>query len=327
MDPNNHKILYLPAGRKFYRQNDLSAIALTGEWDAISTGWTQFPDTLTTGQFTAIGVSEAAPTHRVYLGTSNNKIFRIDNAHTGTPAMTALVPPSGMPLDAYVNCLAVDPTNADRVVLVYSNYAVYSVFLSEDAGATWKKVGGNLEASVAGTGAGSSVRWVSMLPQDNGKIKYFCGTSTGLYSADTLRLHATGQAGTVWALEGPNEIGSSVVDFVDVRRSDGYVIAATHSNGIFGANFQTGSSSVEPQALHAVRVSPNPAAAVAGFRVEGPNLAHNRLRIFDLKGNLVRETAFSGNQTDLNIQDWSAGVYVWEMTGKGWRKSGKLVKE
>ncbi|HAD11884.1 MAG TPA: hypothetical protein DCF33_05530 [Saprospirales bacterium] len=327
MDPNNHKILYLPAGRKLYRQNDLSAIALTGEWDAISTGWTQFPDTITSGQFTAIGVSEAAPAHRVYLGTSNNKIFRIDNANTGTPAMTALVPPSGMPIDAYVNCLAVDPTNADRVVLVYSNYAVYSVFLSEDAGASWKKVGGNLEANVAGTGAGSSVRWVSMLPQDNGKIKYFCGTSTGLYSADTLRLHATGQAGTVWALEGPNEIGSSVVDFVDVRRSDGYVIAATHSNGIFAANFQTGSSSNEPQSLHAVRVSPNPASSVASFRVDGPNLSQNRLRIFDLKGNLVRETAFSGNQTDLNVQDWPTGVYVWELKGPGWRKSGKMMKE
>jgi hypothetical protein len=79
--------------------------------------------------------------------------------------------------------------------------------------------------------------------------------------------------------------------------------------------------------LHAVRVSPNPASSVASFRVDGPNLTQNRLRIFDLKGNLLRATVFSGNQTDLNVQDWSTGVYVWEVTGKGWRKSGKMVKE
>ncbi|MBL7809674.1 MAG: T9SS type A sorting domain-containing protein [Saprospiraceae bacterium] len=66
---------------------------------------------------------------------------------------------------------------------------------------------------------------------------------------------------------------------------------------------------------------------MANFRVEGPNLSQSSLRIFDLKGNLVRETAFSGNQTDLNVQDWPTGVYVWELKGPGWRKSGKLVKE
>lgn len=327
MDPNDANILYLPAGNKLYRQNELGSIALTGAWDSISQGWTQFPDTLAGGQFSAIAVSETAPAHRVYLGSSNNKLFRIDNAHTGTPALTALTPPVGSPATAYVNCLAVDPTNADRVVLVYSNYAIYSMYLSEDAGATWKKVAGNLETSVAGSGAGPSLRWVSILPMDNGSLKYFCGTSVGLYSADTLKLHATGQPGTVWALEGANEIGSIVVDFVDVRQSDGWVVAATHGNGIFSANFGTGSASQEPQALHTVKVSPNPASDAAYFRVNGPNLQQNRIRIFDLKGNLVRETVFSGTETRISLQDLSAGVYVWQMTGKGWRKSGKLLKE
>lgn len=173
-------------------------IQLTGQWDSIAQGWTTFPDTLTTGgQFTAIAVSEAAPAHRLYLGTSNNKIFRVDiTPRTGSPSFTALTSPITT-ADAFVNCLAIDPDNADRVVLVYSNYAVYSIFLSEDAGLTWKKVGGNLETAVGGTGAGPSLRWVSILPLDNGKRKYFCGTSVGLYSADTLKLHATGQAGTV----------------------------------------------------------------------------------------------------------------------------------
>ncbi len=327
LDPKDANILYLPAGRKLYRQNELGAIALTGQWDSISQGWTQFPDTLSSGQFTAIAVSETAPLHRLYLGTSNNKVFRVDNAHTGTPSFTALPSPDPALADAYINCLAIDPTNPDRVVLVYSNYAVYSVYLSEDAGASWKKVSGNLEANVSGTGAGSSVRWVSILPMDNGSLKYFCGTSVGLYSADTLLLHATGQPGTVWTLEGANEIGSTVVDFVDVRRSDGFVVAATHGNGLFAANFMTGSGSQEPKNNVSVRVSPNPTRDVAEFSIAGQNLDDAQVRLFDMKGNLLRTENLSGNKGLLQMNDLPAGIYVWELRGKGWRKSGKLVKE
>lgn len=327
LDPNDANILYLPAGRSLYRQNELASIALTGAWDTISQGWTKFSDTLTTGVFTAIAVSETAPQHRLYLGTSNNQIFRVDDSHTGTPALTTLTPPVGMPADAYVNCLAIDPTNADRVVLVYSNYAVYSVFLSEDAGATWKKVAGNLEASVAGTGAGVSARWVSILPMDNGTLKYFCATSVGLYSADTLKLHASGQAGTVWTLEGPNEMGSTPVDFVDVRPADGLVVAATHGNGLFAANFMTDSGSKEPANQVSVRVSPNPTQDVAIFTIAGQSIGNQRIRIFDMRGNLVREEQFSGQTGSLRIGDLPAGVYVWELKGKSWSKSGKLVKE
>lgn len=326
MDPNNPDLLYLPAGNKVYRQDQLSSIVLTNEWEAISQGWTQFPDTLTGGVFSAIAVSEAAPANRLYLGTNNNKIYRVDNANTGTPSFTALTSPLTA-ADAYVTCLAIDPTNADRVVLVFSNYVVYSMFLSEDAGATWKKVGGNLETSVAGTGAGPSLRWVSILPMDNGSLKYFCGTSVGLYSADTLKLHATGQPGTGWTLESPNEIGSTVVDYVDVRRSDGYVVAATHGNGMFGANFMTGSGNQEPQNAVSVRVSPNPAQDIARFSIQGATLANMHVRLFDLKGKLLLEQDFSGDQGTLNLTGIPAGVYVWELRGKGWSKTGKIVKQ
>lgn len=327
LDPNDANILYIPAGRKLYRQNELASIPLTGEWDAISQGWTQFPDTLVSGTFTAIAASQTAPAHRLYLGTSNNQVFRVDNAHTGTPAITTLTPPAGTPANAYINCLAIDPTNADRVVLVYSNYAVYSMFLSEDAGATWIKVAGNLETSLAGNGAGPSLRWVSILPTDNGSLKYFCGTSVGLYSADTLRLHAAGQPGTVWALEAADQIGSTVVDHVDVRISDGFVVAATHGNGLFSANFSTGSSTTAPRKGVSVQVSPNPVRDMAVFSVEGQHSGNTQVRLFDLNGKLVRNSQFAGARGTLRLSELPAGVYVWELRGQGWRSSGKLVRE
>jgi hypothetical protein len=324
-DPNNADLLYLPAGRKLYRQNSLSSIALTGEWEPISEGWTAFPDTLAAGQFTAIAVSEKAPANRLYLGTSNNQLFRADNAHTGTPALVPLTPPNNLPT-AYINCIAIDPDNADRVVLVYSNYATYSIFLSEDAGATWVKVGGNLETNVAGTGAGPSLRWVSILPLDNGSRKYFCGTSVGLFSADTLLAHTNNQNGTVWKLEAAGQIGSTVVDFVDVRRADGLVVAATHGNGIFAANFGTGSSGKEPTETVRIQVSPNPAASLARFEISGNGNGASRLKLFDLKGNLLRNQTFEGPIGAVDLQGLPSGVYLWQWEGKNGWKSGKLAK-
>lgn len=326
LDPNDANVLYLPAGNRCYRQSELGSIALTGVWDSISQGWTQYPDTLSSGQFTAIAVSDMNPAHRVYLGTSNNQLFRIDNADTGTPSFTTLTLPTGTSNQAFVNCLAVDPRNADRVIVVYSNYSVYSMFLSENGGQSWIKVAGNLEANLAGTGNAPSLRWVSMLPLPDGKTKYFCGTSVGLYSADTLLLHANGQAGTHWVQEAADVIGSTIVDYVDVRASDGLVVAASHGNGMFTANFQASSPTVNPTVDLQVQVFPNPANAYVAFDLGQQPVGAVQATLFDLSGNRMKQLELKSAFQQVNIAELPTGVYVWEIRGKNWTKRGKLVK-
>lgn len=325
LDPNDANILYVPAGRKLYRQSELGSIALTGAWDSISQGWTLFPDSLTGGQFSAISVSESNPANRVYLGSSNNKLYRIDNAHQGTPSFTALTSPLAN-AQANVNCIAIDPRNADRIVVVYSNYNIYSMYKSENGGANWEKVGGNLEATVGGTGNAPSIRWVSIMPLANGKTKYFCGTSVGLYSADTLLLHANGQPGTQWVQEGQNSIGSTVVSYVATRAADGFVAAATHGNGMFTANFQASSGGNEPGRDVRVTVSPNPAVDRLRFDLGQTIPGDIQVRLYNLKGQLVQEAMLNDVQTEMNIQTLPKGSYVWSLRGQGWQKSGKFVK-
>ncbi len=326
MDPADADVLYLPAGRKLYRQNELGAIALTGAWDSIAQGWTEFPDTLETGEFSAIAVSTSNPSHRVYLGSSSNKLYRIDNANTGTPSFTKITPPFTI-ATANVNCIAVDPTNADRIVLVYSNYNIYSLFLSENGGANWKKIGGNLEGNIGGSVAAPSIRWVSILPFQNGKYKYFCGTSVGLFSADTLVQHTSTQAGTQWALEGAGTIGNAVVNYIETRASDGLVVVATHSTGMYTANFVQSVGNNEPDNTVQVRVSPNPTSQIARFDFGKQNPDHVDVRLYDLKGNLLRQDKFNGGKNELDLQALPAGVYLWELRGDGWRQTGKIAKQ
>ena len=331
LDPNNSDILYLPAGDRLYRQDQLNSIPLNNEWDSIATGWTKFPDTLAPFNddngahvISAIAVSQTNPANRVYLGPSRNRVFRIDNADTGTPSFTQMPSPLGGS-GGYINCIAVDPDNADHIVLVYSNYAVYSIYRSLNGGQNWQKVGGNLEAGVSGGGNAPSVRWVSILPFPDGTRKYFCGTSVGLFSADTLKLH-TSTAGTVWTLEASGLIGSAVVPFVDVRASDGLVVAATHGVGLFTANFTPPVATHEPVKTPVVKVWPNPAWDFAAFQVSDTGAENVQVRLFDFQGKLVRQTQFTGEYGKVDLNGLAAGTYVYELRGKRWTKNGKLVR-
>jgi outer membrane protein assembly factor BamB len=74
------------------------------------------------------------------------------------------------------------------------------------------------------------MRWASIIPVSDGVI-YMVAGSTGVYATDSLNGTAT-----VWVQQGANTIGNSVCDMIDYRLSDGLVVIATHSNGIFSAN-------------------------------------------------------------------------------------------
>ncbi len=229
LDPNNQNRMYLPAGDVLWRNSNVTGIPLystnptTVNWDSIST-------TKISGiTYTAVAVAKVPP-NRVYLGSSDGRVFRLDNANVGSPASVDVYSGKGLPAQAYVNCIAVDPTNGDKAMIVFTNYGVQSLFYTSDAGMTWIPVGGNLEEnSATGAGGGPSTRWASILPP-GGRTTYFVGTSVGLYSTANLN-----GPSTVWTQEGSSAIGKLPIDMIDVRTSDGYIVAATHGGGVFSA--------------------------------------------------------------------------------------------
>lgn len=331
MDPNDANVLYLPVQRRIYRQDALGSIDLTGAWDSISQGWMQYPDTLVASVsgnanvFSAIAVSESNPTHRVYLGTSRRQLYRIDQANTGSPNWVQLTNPAILSA-GYVTSIAVDPLNADRVLVAFSNYGIYSLFYSTDAGLSWQKVAGNLESSVSGTGTGPSVRSVTILPLPDGKRKYFCGTSLGLYSADTLVLHTSTQPGTQWVLEAPDLIGRVVVESVVSRATDGLVVVGTHANGVYSKNVLPVTANNDPNQLVQVRCWPNPSADQVTIETTGVRVEGAVCRIYDLQGSVVRQVTLQQSKERIDLNGLASGTYLYDIQGDRWRKSGKLVK-
>jgi hypothetical protein len=148
----------------------------------------------------------------------------------------------------------------------------------------------------------------------------------GLYSADTLIVHTSTQPGTQWVLEAPDVIGRVVVEAVQTRASDGLVIAGTHANGLYSKNVLPVSGSNEPANGIQVQCWPNPVQETAHVRIEGVQAEGAVCRIFDLQGKLMRQLTLRQNTESIDVRSLPSGIYIYDLRGKGWQRSGKLVK-
>ncbi|MFM2225450.1 MAG: hypothetical protein RJA07_1652 [Bacteroidota bacterium] len=313
VDKADDKIMYMPAGRKLFRNDNLYGIPFSGNHDSIATNWIQFPDTLVgTNQFTAIACSKTG--HTLYVGTKARKVYRIDNANTGTPNMNDI---TGSFPNGFVNCIAVDPTDANKVVVVYSNYNTYSIFYSTDGGNDWIRCSGNLETSVSGAGSGPSVRWITMMPYQ-GHMKYFAGTSIGLFSADSLTMHDVSNPGTQWTMEGVNEIGNTIVPYIQIREADNMVAVATHGSGVFTIHYgwNVGVGEIENTANDII-VYPNPTNDFVKLNWNSNVAAEIKMQLFDISGKQIFvksiHSSIGKNTETIDVKGFIAGTYFLNM--------------
>lgn len=232
LDPNNYNRMYYPAGTSLWRHQSIDKISsgwnFNGTQDA---GWQKLSDAeLNAGTISAITITHRLPANRVYYGTTNGQIYRLDDAQATTQKRTDISTGKGLPGRAYVSCLAVDPTDGNKVFVVFSNYGIQSIFSSVDGGNHWTPIGGNLEENTDGTGNGPSVRWLTVHNAGDGVKRYYAGTSTGLYSTTALNGNST-----VWKQEGANTIGNVVVMMTQSRGLDGRLAVGTHGSGVYEA--------------------------------------------------------------------------------------------
>ena len=333
LDPNNSNIMYLASGRALWRNSDLSGIPYAQNWDTISTNWTKFNDSVPTSNthITAITVCKV-PANRVYYGTDYRQLYRKDGANVGSPASvsiaSSLFPPGGN-----VSSIAADPTNGDHLLVAFSNYSVYSLFYSPDAGVTWHKVAGNLEQTSTGAGNGPSVRWVRIIPVTDGYV-YLAGTSTGLYAATSL--DTTSADATVWVQQGAGTIGAAVVDMIDYRSTDGLVVIATHSKGMFSTYINSIANVLSVPAVATSQFDlnftnyPNPFTDMTTIQFNIKERSHVALNVYDVQGRLV--TTLANEEMEAGEKKFSfqrnllaSGTYYCTLTANGHTETRKLV--
>lgn len=171
----------------------------------------------------------------LYMGTEVGNVIRVDNTQEIRGNATGTDLPFGDMPEGYIGAIAVDPTDAEHVIVTFTNYNVVSIWESTDGGQTWSSISGNLEENANGSGNGPSIRSFAIMPDGNGGNYYFAGTSVGLFMTQTLD-----GDNTVWTQQSADVIGNVVVSWVAVRPVEGFVMVSTHANGVFTGTYDVG---------------------------------------------------------------------------------------
>lgn len=328
-DAHDDKIMYVPSRRELWRNSDVTAIPEVWPGAPTDVNWTKLENAQTDWSISALGMSEAEP-RRLYYGTIGGRIFRLDNPHQGQPVPVE-VQGNNLPWypSAYVHCLAVDPRNIDKLLVVLPNYEILSIFYSEDGGDNWTPVSGNLEEFPNGSGSGPSVRWVTTLYVQDQPV-YFAGTSVGLFS--TTKLDGMN---TVWTQEGAETIGHIVVDMIDVRESDGFVAVASHGNGLYTTHVTELPSGIAvkpsvPQRFTLYPAYPNPFNSSTNLRFTMPAAGPVRLTVHNILGETVaipfEGTLAAGEHTRVwRAGDVASGTYFVQMSYAGTTQTQKVT--
>lgn len=232
LDPNDARVMYIAADNSVWRNSNLDAIPL-GNQNPTSINWTRLSNSAVQGtSVTTLAISRS-PANRLYFGAvaqGQTVIKRLDNP-AANPAGTVITPP-GTSAGSYPSSIAIHPNNADEVIVTFSNYRVPSIFYSNDGGATWSDIEGNLAGN-----SGPSIRYAQFVPGTG----VFIGTSVGVYAATSLN-----GTNTNWVQEGAQVIGNVPVEMLVYRGSDGLLAAGSHGRGVFSATV-TGGGAAQAQ--------------------------------------------------------------------------------
>jgi hypothetical protein len=228
LDKTNQNIMYVAGGQILWRNNNLKDMPMGG-WDSTSIYWDSLSNTrLPTGESISAVSSTKTTNHILYFGTNKGNLYKIIDADKGDPIPIDITG-GKFPINANIQNIAIDPRDANKALVVFSNYNVLSMFYTSNGGESWTPVSGNLEENQSGGGKGPSCRWAQILPVNNGTM-FYVGTSVGLFSTSILD-----STNTCWEQEGSNTIGNSVVVMLDAREQEGYVVAATHGSGVYAS--------------------------------------------------------------------------------------------
>jgi hypothetical protein len=313
LDPNNSNLLYYAAGNSptnsfIWRNNDPGFANTTYGWTALTatdvgagSGYAR--------RISALGISKAANPNVLYYGTIDGVVMKAVDIH-GVPTVSTITPPGlfgGTASGGFVRCVAVDPADSQKALVVFGNYNFPSLWYTTNGGTSWTDVEGNLAGS-----AGPSIRWATILSVD-GQPEVFLATSVGVLSTTAL----TGGA-TVWAQEATTEIGNVIAGYMDYRESDRTLAVATHGRGVFTTTIPSAVGVGDTPKLDAVTLHPgfpNPTRGATTLSFDLTRPAHVSLRVHDVSGRLVAVLVNGPREAGRNTVHFAtdrlaAGVYT-----------------
>ncbi len=140
---------------------------------------------------------------------------------------------------------------------------------------------------------------------------------------------------TVWVQEGASSLGNIVVDMIDVRQADGFVVVGTHGNGVYSTyitEFPTPVKEIaaQPKSFKLFPAYPNPfnRGTTIRFYLQKAGLA--KLKVYNVLGEeiaiLLDELKQAGEYQIIWTADYlSSGIYFIQLNFDNFSETQKVL--
>ena len=256
LNPDNTEDLYYVNFNRLFRTTNASTVTSAGWTELTGVSAAVNPADPTSGD--NIGIRALAfsrgnygTSHAMYVGTTNGKIFRLDDPRNSAAAAVPVnITPTVTDISGLnVQDIAVNPNNDNEIIAVITNYgrtnATTGAFTNvtnilwtnnaKSASPTWKIAEGNL-AGTSTTGFISARSCMITVKKDgsgNPVIEYYVGTAAGLFAVENLGTTLSGGGAPTWQREGSTTLNYAVINSLAYRPDDNVLLVGTHGNGLY----------------------------------------------------------------------------------------------
>jgi hypothetical protein len=342
MNPDNTDDLYYVNFNRLFRTTNSSTVTTAGWTELTGVSSAVSPTNGSNVGIRAVAFSRGpyATSHAMYIGTTNGKIIRvIDPRNIAAATPVTEITPAGIATTSTIQDIAVNPNNDDEVIAVISNYAVTSVWWTNNAKSA-SPVWRNAEGNLALPSMRSCAIVVKKDAANNPVTEYYLGTSVGLYSAIDIGTTLIGGGNPTWQREGGNVLNFAIIQSLSYRPVDNVLLVGTHGNGMyytflgtpnFIPNLNTGNGGSAVNDKNFIKlVFPTISSSVVSYRTG--NLLGIRkisLQVFSMSGQLVYQKESGYQDGSIDIARLAKGAYILSIYSddRKYRHLQKFVRE
>ena len=338
LNPDNTEDLYYVNFNRLFRTTSASTVTSASWTELTGVGAAVNPANPTSG--TNIGIRAIAfsrgnygTLHSMYFGTTDGKIFRLDDPRNSTASVTpADITPTVADISGLnVQDIAVNPNNDNEIMVVITNYGrtvgavfnnVTNILWTNDAKSaspTWRIAEGNL-AGTTTTGFISARSCMITVKKDgsgNPVTEYYVGTAAGLFAVENLGPTLIGGGSPTWQREGSTTLNYAVINSLAYRPDDNVLLVGTHGNGLYytflgTSNLVTGiNNPVINDKDFITAVYPTISESIIQYRIGNKtDVKKMSVQLFNMQGQEMYRQESGYQNGSLNISRYSKGAYI-----------------
>lgn len=271
-----------------------------------SAGETILSNSLLTGEPSAFKVSPFDNTV-LLVGTKNNRLLKVASADA-SPTWSNLTGPS---FTGSISDIEYGQSDQEIFVTIH-NYGVTSIWFTNDEGATWSSIEGDLPDMPV-----KCILQNPLLPNE-----VIIGTELGVWR--TADYTATNVEWT----QSYNGMSDATVLDLDLRSADNAILATTHGRGLFTSVFTTDVASIDDVVTDKKVFTVYPTISNGDFNIFAKNeLGNSNIYIYDINGREVfnSQLDFSERQSQNVSVNLRSGIYIVNIIDQNNRKSSEKI--